>query len=591
MTTSEELKASDHLKSIDENLEKFQADLNARNEKEAIFRMQIETLRLEISRLNEDKSAIKQKIRNVEKDRESVLRKVELEKEAEIVQRSLDEKIKEAQDIIDSAPWKDTAFQWQIDGAVKLPDRAIIADKRGMGKTLSALIWRRVHRSKRTLICLRKEVAPDFIKEIGIREPGLFVYSLIGATSEQREHAAFLLNNLSTDSEFVVVTNIESWRKSIDKTTEDILKIKYDGVILDEAHHIKNANTATAQGFFRLVSVIPKVLELTGTPIKNRPQEMYSLLHALYPVTFPRETKFLFDFCVSAGQNKWIFSPTGLKSLVAQISHFYIARSPEDIGRQVPPPRMIEYKLDFEAHPAQKQAYREMTERSLAVLGSGKVIPIVSQLAVMTRQAQIVSWPAGINFNIKDPETGEVVETVKFDIHESAKMDWAEDLLKELVEEGERIVVFSRFKPAIYELKSRLVKAGLSVAVVTGDEKAKGNTAEVLDDFDLKTAPENPRYQVLLATYQTIGESANLNAARHMILYDRFWNPGNDDQAIGRIDRINSLDQATVHLPQVDLTIDDYMVELIEGKRNIVMEFKDAASMQASLVSHLRSTL
>jgi SNF2 family DNA or RNA helicase len=79
--------------------------------------------------------------------------------------------------------------------------------------------------------------------------------------------------------------------------------------------------------------------------------------------------------------------------------------------------------------------------------------------------------------------------------------------------------------------------------------------------FDLKTVPANPQYQVLLATYQTVGESANLNAARHMILYDRFWNPGNDDQAIGRIDRINSIDQATVHLPQVAKSIDDYMVK------------------------------
>jgi SNF2 family DNA or RNA helicase len=106
----------------------------------------------------------------------------------------------------------------------------------------------------------------------------------------------------------------------------------------------------------------------------------------------------------------------------------------------------------------------------------------------------------------------------------------------------------------------------------------------------LKTAPKNPRYQVLLATYQTVGESANLNAARHMILYDRFWNPGNDDQAIGRIDRINSVDQATVHLPQLDNTIDDYMVKLIDEKRTIVTDFKDASSMQASLAEHLQKS-
>jgi hypothetical protein len=162
-------------------------------------------------------------------------------------------------------------------------------------------------------------------------------------------------------------------------TTQDILKIKYDAIILDEAHHIKNSGTGTAQGFFKLAERIPKVLELTGTPIKNRPQEMFSLLHALYPAIFPRETKFMVDYCTQVGQNKWAFSPQGVKNLVDRISSFYIARSPEDIGRQVPPPRMIEYKLDFECtSSAGTDAYKVMTERSLAVLGDWQGYPYVS---------------------------------------------------------------------------------------------------------------------------------------------------------------------------------------------------------------------
>lgn len=570
----------DELKSVEDELKRFSEELESRGLQEITLNAQIAAIRLEIAKLRDGNTELKQRIKYATRDKESLTRKLELEKEAELIQKSLEEKRKEAEAILALAPWKDDAFDWQIEGALRLPERALIGDKRGLGKTLSSLIWRRLQGAKRTLICLRKEVASDFIKEIGIREPGLIVYSLIGATPELRNIAAQLLNN---HEEFVVVTNIESWRRNIEQTTNDILKIKYDSVILDEAHHIKNANTGTAKGFFVLADAIPKVLELTGTPIKNKPQEMYSILHALYPLSFPTERKFLIDYCMQMGQNKWVFTPTGLKSLVAKISHFYLARSPEDIGRKVPPPRMIEYSLDFDTHQKQLQAYRDITERSLAVLESGKVLPIVSQLALMTRQAQMISWPAGIEFD--DEETG---ERVRFDIHESVKMDWAEDLIKELVEEGERVILFSRFKPAIYELQARLAK-DLSVAVITGSEKI--SRQEVFDDFDLKTAPENPKWSVLLATYQTVGESANLNAARHMVLYDRFWNPGNEDQAIGRIDRINSIDQATVHIPLVNNSFDNYMTELIEGKRNIVMEFKDAASMQSSLIEHLRNTL
>ncbi len=561
------------LESVMNELNAIQNELSSHDEKEAVLNNQISAMRAELTRLRDQRFAIKTKLSYTKKKKESLERTVALAFEAETLKRSLEEKMAEAEALIASAPWKNEAFDWQISGAVSLPDRALLGDKRGLGKTLSSLIWRKVHKTKRTLVCVRKEVASDFIKEIYIREPGLFVYNLISATPDTRKMAAILLKNID---EFIVITNIESWRRNVEGTIEDLLSIGFDGVILDEAHHIKNQGTGTAQGFFRLAEKIPKVLELTGTPIKNRPQEMYSLLHALYPKQFERESKFLFDYCMPVGQNKYVFSATGLKSLVAKINHFYLARTPEDIGRKVPPPRMIEYKLDMGAHPQQLEAYKMVAERALAVLNNGKAIPIVSQLAIMTRQAQMVSWPAGIVFNIKDDFTGEVIETVRFDVEQSVKMDWAEDLIQELTEEGERLIMFSRFKPAIYEMRRRLEKLGISVAVITGDEK--GDRAEIFDDFDLKTSKEKPKYQVLLATYQTVGESANLNAARHMILYDRFWNPGNDDQA-------------TVHLPQVENTIDDYMAELINDKRSIVSDFKDAQEQQSKLIEHLRKTV
>lgn len=569
------------LKTLDSELKRLADESNEKDLKEAELLAQIAALRLDIAKLRDEKLGIKQKIREVSKNKESAERKAQLEKEAAEIERSLAEKRKEAEEILKNAPWRDVAFEWQIEGALRLPERALLADKRGLGKTLSSIMWFRFQKAKKILVCLRKEVASDFIKELSIREPKLFVWNLIGKTSEERKMAAFLLNG---HEEFVVVTNIESWRRNVDQTTEDILKIDYDAVILDEAHHIKNFNTGTAQGFLRLAQKIPKVLELTGTPIKNRPQEMFTLLHALYPDQFPRESKFLYDYCVQIQQNRWVFSPIGLKHLVKQISHFYISRTPEDIGRQVPPPQIIEYKLDFENHRKQKAAYQSMTEMSLAILESGKTLPIVSQLALMTRQAQVVSWPAGIVFT--DPETDELI---RFDVHESVKMDWAEELIQELVGEGERVILFSRFKPAIYELKNRLKEAGVSVAVITGEEK--GERIEVFNDFDLKTAPENPKYQVLLATYQTVGESANLNAATHMVLYDRFWNPGNEDQAIGRVDRLNSTVQATVHIPYVEGTIDGYMAELIDGKRSIVAEFKSVHEQQQSLIEHLKKTV
>lgn len=587
------MSAEDDLKLFEIEYQELNRDYQNLDLEELRLQDEIASLRLKLAQLKDTKFKVKQNIKKAAVARDSAQRKFELEVETTRINEQLELKKAEAFARISAGPWFDPtytkegfAFEWQVNGALLLPERSLLGDKRGMGKTLSALIWRRVHDIKKLLICVRKEVADDFVKEIGIREPGLFVYHLLGATSDQRNIAAMLLEG---QTEFVVITNIESWRKNIDKTTEELLKIDYDGMILDEAHHIKNASSATAKGFFALAERVPKVLEMTGTPIKNYPIEMYSLLHALYPDLFPKESKFKVDYCTLSSQNKWVFTDAGLKSLVAKIKPFYLARSPEDVGRKLPPPHVIKYKLDFESHPKQKEAYKNMTERSLAVLGSNKIIPIVSQLAIMTRQAQVVSWPAGIVFNVKNYETGDVLETVRFDVAESVKLDWAEELIQELTSEGERIVLFSRFKPAISELRRRLQYLNIPVAVITGDEK--GNNREIFNDFDLKTAPENPKYKVLLATYQTVGESANLNGAGHVVLYDRFWNPGNEDQAIGRIDRINSIKQATVHIPEVQDSIDIFMADLIENKREIVSSFRSESELQMKLTEHLKRTI
>lgn len=571
------------LKTVDEHIEYFLKNQEAINAEEMQLNSQIAEIKHQIAKLKDARASTRRKIDQAYRDKSSIIRKKALEAEAEKTEEALNERRKAAMELLKGAPWLDVAYDWQINGAIDLPDRALIGDKRGLGKTLSALIWRRAHGSRRTLVCLRRSVASDFIKEITIREPKTFVYSLLSASAEERSMVHFLLNN---HTDFIVVVNIESWRRNAEPITDALLKLNYDGLILDEAHNIKNSDTGTAQGFFRLAYNIEKVLLLTGTPIKNRPQEMFSLLHALYPDQFRIKKEFLRDFCVSIGQNKWAFSEYGIVNLTKKIRHFYIARTPEDVGRKIPPPRIIEYDLDMSNHAEQFKAYKEMAERSLAVLTNGQVMPIVSQLALMTRQAQMLSWPAGITFT--DPITE---EQTRFDIHQSVAMDWAEDLIVELKEEGERVVFFSRFKPAIYELKRRLVLQDLSVAVISGDENNK-NYKEIFDDFDLKTTHATEyKYDVLLATYQTVGESANFNAATHMVMYDRFWNPGNEDQAMGRVDRLNSVKQATIHRPAISNSIDEYMKALIEEKRNLVNTFGDAAKQQMQLIEHLKSTI
>jgi SNF2 family DNA or RNA helicase len=185
---------------------------------------------------------------------------------------------------------------------------------------------------------------------------------------------------------------------------------------------------------------------------------------------------------------------------------------------------------------------------------------------------------------LKDEE-GTVVDTVQFDVKESQKVDEACELLRDLIEEEERVLVFSKFKAPLYEMRNRFPE--IEMIVATGDQ-SKPLREAVVKDFDLKTAPEKPRWQVCFATYEAFGTGLNLNAARHVILLDDEWSPGMEDQAIGRIDRMNSVDQANVHIFRVKDSIDDFMEGLINEKRDLTEGFEGNFDKQR-LLDHLRS--
>jgi SNF2 family DNA or RNA helicase len=260
------------------------------------------------------------------------------------------------------------------------------------------------------------------------------------------------------------------------------------------------------------------------------------------------------------------------------MSEFFVQRTREDAGITIPPPDIKIHYLDPDPikYPDQYKAYRDLTEAAALVLKDGTAVDMLYILEIILRERQIVTWPAGVELKIKDPETKEILEVLKFDVYESQKLDAVEELCRELAEEGERTIVFSKFKAPLYELKSRLQK-DYAVTTATGDDPRFHKEA-VRADFDLKSAPANPKWNTCFATFDAFATGVNLNAARHVIMIDDEWSPGMEDQAIGRIDRLNSTDQANVHIFRVKSTIDIFMERLIELKRDLADGFETQIS-------------
>jgi SNF2 family DNA or RNA helicase len=592
------------------------------------------SLRKQKNQLVTDKQNSTFELRRLEKEKERALRFERAKEERDRLIASYNEKAAELDALTATATWREFAFEHQIVGGKRLAvaERGILGDKRGLGKTLTSLIYLDMAQSKKVLIIAPNDVVPQFEGEIQTWAAHRKILSFAGLNPSARSIIYPLLRSLDA---FVITINYEAWRR--DKSiVDDLIAAGLDTVILDEAHRAKSFDKLTARGIVQVVHsknwcpnenkmvevppwyntatgklqhvnalavqtcpdcnevlqpTVKHVLSMTGTPILNKPQELFTMLHLVDPFRFNSETQFLRDYCYSYAPGKWKFLTGGLERLTNSMSEFFVQRSREDAGIHIPPPAIKIHELEPDplGYPKQYQAYKDLTQAAALVLEDGTAVSMLYILEIILRERQIMTWPAGVELKIRDEE-GEVINTLRFDVEESQKLDAVVELLEELSEEGERWIAFSKFKAPLYEAKRRLEQKDFKVTTATGDDGSRHKEL-VRMDFDLKTADkDNPRWVGCFATYDAFATGVNLNAARHVIMIDDEWNPGMEDQAIGRIDRLNSVDQANVHIFRVKRTIDQFMADLIEQKKQLTEGFETSISAK-DMLNHLRDVL
>lgn len=605
--TEERLSASVELQDVRKQVAEIEKQFRAMDNKRIV--------------LQRKRDEIANELRESEKQLAAANRLKMVEEEQDRLRKEFEEKSKELDELTAQAQWREFAFDHQIQGGKKLAlaRRGILGDKRGLGKTLSSLIYLDMLQARKIIVIAPNDVVTQFQEEIN-HWTSRTIMPLSGMSKDQRDVVYPYLHMLE---EYIVTINYEAWRR--DKTIiDDLVAAGLDTVICDEAHRAKSCNKVTARGIFQLVyrpnycptcdevdnftgswqtpngladqfagedfwspkhekcgtylqSTVKNVLSMTGTPFLNKPQEMFSLLHLVDRVKFPDEKSFLRDYCYQSGPNRWRFKSGGLEKLTSFMSEFFLQRTREDAGIQVPPPAITVHEIekDLQHYPKQYKAEIDITQLGAMYYNEEhERKDIFFLLELLLRERQCMTWPAGIK--ITDPETKELI--CHFDVRESQKIDEATSLLKELLEEGERVVIFSQFVDPLREMHSRVANE-YSATMATGQE-SKFHRDQVRADFDLKSAPANPRWQAVFSTYKALGTGVNLNAARHMILLDDEWNPGMEDQAIGRIDRLNSVDQANVHIFRVKDSIDDFMAKLLEEKRSLTEDFESAPAFE-----------
>lgn len=532
-------------------------------------------------------------------------------------------------------PWFNRAFKHQIDGAKRIAltgGRAILGDKRGLGKSLTALIACDFMKSKKIIIFAPKETIKNFEHEIKDWAPHRRLISMIG---RHKEHRDFMLETLENTDQFVLTMNLEAWRRD-DYLIDKLIALRPDTIVIDEAHFIKESKTTTFQGVQRIVHAqnmcalcgnnslmfgtqymecttpkcnakysvkdpncmsVKHIIPMTGTPILNSPVDLWALLNLIDEETFRDKGDFLDFYCEkkdfgdsSKGKSnwKWVFRPGGEEDLLKRLGPSMIQRDRKTAGITIPPQKIQFYEIEFdkEKYPRQYRAYRELQDQYLIYSDSfpDEVRTVDFPIVHITRSRQMMTWPMGIKW--KDSITKRII--FQCDVAESIKIDKAVELAKEFIEEGERVVLFSQFTASLNEMYRRLTKVsvdtegGRPIRPIILDGNASQNVRDrIRYDFDAKN--ESDEWDIVLAHYKVGGQSLNFTKATQMIIIDREWSPGKNDQAHGRIDRIGQTKETTVHVLLVDKTIDTWMETINKIKQDIVDGFEGELNLAAAL--------
>ena len=301
----------------------------------------------------------------------------------------------------------------------------------------------------------------------------------------------------------------------------------WDAVILDEAQFIKNPSSQTA-AVARALATRHR-LALTGTPVENRLLDLWSLLAFAQPGLLSTQAAFNRQYRDD--------DPTSPTRLQRRARHFLLRRTKGQVATDLPPRTEDEIVVDLE--PAQRKLYDAELKRARAkLLGleTDRALDSVrfNILASLLRLRQICCHPA-----LVDPAHAAMP---------SAKLDALMERLEELRDEGHQVLVFSQFVEMLKLIRPRLAAAGIGHLMITGSTE---NRAELVEKFQTDRTKT-----VFLLSLKAAGFGLNLTAASYAILYDPWWNPAVEAQAIDRMHRIGQTRPVTAYRLIADNSIE-----------------------------------
>jgi len=331
-----------------------------------------------------------------------------------------------------------------------------------------------------------------------------------------------------------------------------LLRMHWDMVIVDEAHRMKNHDAQWTRNIKKLRAANRHIM--TGTGFINNPAEVWSLLNFLYPNVYTSYWKFRETFCEEddwSGYRKIVGLKPEAEDQFREIIHSVgVRRRMLETFPDIPEP--IETVVPIELNPTQQRMYDEIKADLATLDAEGVPLHSANVLSMLNRLRQIcVATPkvTADYWNERDEKRVIEVELVE----PSAKLDAAMEIIEGLEwdsENRDQIVVFSNFRDPLELLKKRLEKANIPYLHLRSEMNDSARYEMWHDTWPKK------EHQVFLCTLAVGSESINLTSAHRAIFLDQSWSPKDNSQAIGRIFRPGQTGAAQVIYIRAEGTVD-----------------------------------
>ena len=449
-----------------------------------------------------------------------------------------------------------TGFKW-LSMLAALGFGGILADDMGLGKTVQVIALLQARKEAKeadapaagglgatsalvappadaaSLVVCPASLVYNWLAEIERFAPELDAIAVVGSAAARKALIA------DAGAHDVLVTSYDLMKRDI----ETYASGKFDVVVLDEAHYIKNHVTKSAKSAKRLPAQVR--FALTGTPIENRLSELWSIFDFLMPGILGSNESFSRRFTkpIEGGQEG---AAERLRKLV---SPFILRRLKGDVLTDLPDKNESIVYAVMEGE--QDKLYKANADRLALTLS--KQLPEefahnkIAILAELTRLRQLCCDPHLVYDNYTQ---------------ESAKLETCMELVAQAVEGGHKILLFSQFTTMLDIIAERLGKERLGYLMLTG-ATSKEERVRLVREFQEGGAP------VFLISLKAGGVGLNLTAADIVIHFDPWWNLAAQNQATDRAHRIGQTRDVSVFKLIAKNTIEEKIVKMQEAKRDL----------------------